>query len=816
MTPLAPPSPIPISTHHHLPITLTHTNFTTWRMHLSAVLNGFDLFGYINGKTPQPPASDVVASSLWFRQDQLLLAAIVGAVSPDILPLLFAVKTSADAWDTLNRAFASTSRAHVMQLKTSLAKATLGSRSISEYVTSVKAAADELGLIDAPVFADDLTLYIINGLGPSYREIVSSIRTRDTPFRFEELRDRLIEHELYLKQSEIDSAQLVATANMAQSQPSSGNPTRHNNNSRHSNGGRGHSSNRGRGSRGRGNGRHHHRNNSSSPNNNPYYNVVCQLCGFQDWISSSMPKVAAMGVRTTPHHWHARFGHPSRQTSSGILSKFKLPVLANSGSFHDCISCNVGKSHRLPFGHSSFLATRPLDYVFADVWGPSPSIAIDGLPATSSSPFRPPTPVLPVASSQPPTPPVASPPPPSPPTTNPPAPPAPHKAILPERVHPMRTREVDSVQISETFVLEVFRVHKSRVLDTLSGSHHLGSTSHGLRNIYSGIFDSDKKFNPDFYNWHKAFVHSCDGSIYMSDVEEIDRQNNLSFRGARIYRAMIEEMLSKGMGKAENAILAGTSAGGMSTIFHCDGFRALFSRKSRVKCIFDSGLILRGKGAYATKMDKFFVGIIETHKLAKLLPESCTSIRDPNLCLYLEYLIGDVKTPLFLIESTFDQFQIGYGYIYSAVRGQRPTEWVNCNSGLAFCNSSQLEIIQGFRPFMIETISSLDYSSSRGIFADSCYIHTHIENTYGWMCSTVLAHKTIGQAVGDWYFDRSTFREIETDHIVPRNCNRLSDDELKKKCTPRSHSGSTKLSRSDINVLLLEQIFYFLVFIFCL
>ncbi|KAH6834038.1 hypothetical protein C2S53_004840 [Perilla frutescens var. hirtella] len=81
------------------------------------------------------------------------------------------------------------------------------------------------------------------------------------------------------------------------------------------------------------------------------------------------------------------------------------------------------------------------------------------------------------------------------------------------------------------------------------------------------------------------------------------------------------------------------------------------------------------------------------------------------------------------------------------------------------------------------------------------YPYSHRE--YLWV---VLAHKTIGQAVGDWYFDRSTFREIETDHIVPWNCNHMSDDELKKRCTPRSHSGSTKISRSDINILLFGQI----------
>ncbi|KAH6816827.1 hypothetical protein C2S51_000020 [Perilla frutescens var. frutescens] len=295
---------------------------------------------------------------------------------------------------------------------------------------------------------------------------------------------------------------------------------------------------------------------------------------------------------------------------------------------------------------------------------------------------------------------------------------------------------------------------------------HLGSgyrgLTEGVEDIFTGILDSDIRFNPDFYNWHKVFIRYCDGSVFMSDVEKVDRQNNLTFRGARIYNAIMEEMLDRGMGNAENAILTGSSAGGMSTILHCDRFRGLFPGSSRVKCISDSGFIIRGKGGYARMMDNFFRGITKTHKLAKFLPKSCTSKRKPYLCLFPEYLIDDVETPLFLVESTFDWFQIGYSYIYG-VAHQRPSEWKKCGVNLAFCNSTQVEIIKGFRPIMLETLMSLDYSSSRGIFVDSCFLHTHIQHTYGWMCSTVLAHKTIGQAVGDWYFDRSTFREIETD-----------------------------------------------------
>ena len=40
------------------------------------------------------------------------------------------------------------------------------------------------------------------------------------------------------------------------------------------------------------------------------------------------------------------------------------------------------------------------------------------------------------------------------------------------------------------------------------------------------------------------------------------------------------------------ALLSGCSAGGLASIFHCDEFRELFPRTTRVKCLSDAGLFL--------------------------------------------------------------------------------------------------------------------------------------------------------------------------------------------------------------------------------
>ena len=85
-----------------------------------------------------------------------------------------------------------------MQLKEELTLIQRGNRSIPDYLHAIKALADEIAIIDHPISDDDLTLYVLNGLGPDFREIAAPIRAQETSLAFEELHDLLVGHESYL------------------------------------------------------------------------------------------------------------------------------------------------------------------------------------------------------------------------------------------------------------------------------------------------------------------------------------------------------------------------------------------------------------------------------------------------------------------------------------------------------------------------------------------------------------------------------------------------------------------------------------------
>ncbi|KAF5468883.1 hypothetical protein F2P56_012994 [Juglans regia] len=246
---------------------LTPSTFPQWRAQFEALLIGYDLNDFVTGKHQCPvidatnSATSQAAYSHWVCQDKLLIHAILASTSTTITPLLASCKTSQQAWSALTRLYAGKSRTRAMQLKEDLTLNTRGSRSVTEFLQSIKMLADELAIIDHPVLDDDLTLYILNGLGPEFREIAAPIRARETSMKFEELHDLLVGHEKYIRRLEVQSAPLIATANYTQQKRSfSGNGGSSSSHRNSSNG------SRGRGGRG------------PSDSGFKKYKPKCQLC----------------------------------------------------------------------------------------------------------------------------------------------------------------------------------------------------------------------------------------------------------------------------------------------------------------------------------------------------------------------------------------------------------------------------------------------------------------------------------------------------------------------------------------------------------
>ncbi|KAG6775356.1 hypothetical protein POTOM_018804 [Populus tomentosa] len=123
------------------------------------------------------------------------------------------------AWKILASTYATSSRGRIKQVKATFKALTKGSLSISDFIHSVKAQADELAMLGAPIDGEDITDKILKELGDEYKELVRAVQARDTSITFDELHEKLLMFEASLNSPPKVSSQFTPTANAAFNRP---------------------------------------------------------------------------------------------------------------------------------------------------------------------------------------------------------------------------------------------------------------------------------------------------------------------------------------------------------------------------------------------------------------------------------------------------------------------------------------------------------------------------------------------------------------------------------------------------------------------
>ncbi|CAL0300161.1 unnamed protein product [Lupinus luteus] len=300
-----------------------------------------------------------------------------------------------------------------------------------------------------------------------------------------------------------------------------------------------------------------------------------------------------------------------------------------------------------------------------------------------------------------------------------------------------------------------------------------GSSAFMEREIpFTGILSNDAQENPDFFNWNRVKIRYCDGASFTGDSEHTAAQ--LQFRGERIWWAAMDELKSKGMVSANQALLSGCSAGGLATIIHCDEFRGLFPRTTKVKCLSDAGLFLDSpdvSGGHTLR--NFFSGVVNLQGVQKNLPLSCTNHLDPTSCFFPQNLIGSVRTPLFILNTAYDSWQIQSSL--APPSADPHGNWRYCRSNHAKCTGSQIQFLQGFRNHMLNVVKGFSRSKKNGLFINSCFAHCQSERQDTWFAdnSPAIGNKAIALAVGSWYFDRAPVKDIDCPYPCDNTCHNL-------------------------------------------
>lgn len=157
-----------------------------------------------------------LAYTTWYRQDAILLSALLGSCTDVVQPLISLADTSADAWSRLTRNLASMSRGRIISLKAKLAKNPRGNRTIATFITDMTEIAAELALAQSPVSDEDLAVHIMSQLGDDYAVIYQSLRGRKDCVSIEELTTILEDCERDIQSRTAAAADLVPSANQTQ------------------------------------------------------------------------------------------------------------------------------------------------------------------------------------------------------------------------------------------------------------------------------------------------------------------------------------------------------------------------------------------------------------------------------------------------------------------------------------------------------------------------------------------------------------------------------------------------------------------------
>ncbi|KAL6313856.1 hypothetical protein AAG906_010275 [Vitis piasezkii] len=182
---------ITINVAAQTPFKLTSSNYTSWKLQFHTLFIATLI--HHNTIIPNP---DYI---FWIRQDHLVLNALVAT-------------TSHEAWNILANTYAKPTHGHIKQVKNQLKKITKDLASVTEFLQAIKARADELTLLGAPLDTEDLTKTILVELGDDYKELVHVVQARDTSITFDEFHEKLLNFQASVFLTKPDPSYFPTTA----------------------------------------------------------------------------------------------------------------------------------------------------------------------------------------------------------------------------------------------------------------------------------------------------------------------------------------------------------------------------------------------------------------------------------------------------------------------------------------------------------------------------------------------------------------------------------------------------------------------------
>jgi ABC-type multidrug transport system ATPase subunit len=101
-----------------------------------------------------------------------------------------------------------------------------------------------------------------------------------------------------------------------------------------------------------------------------------------------------------------------------------------------------------------------------------------------------------------------------------------------------------------------------------------------------GMFDSDPRINPDYWDYNMVFVPYCTSDLWLG-VSGVAKGDFL-FLGETIFHSVVDELMGRGMNKASEVVLVGSGTGGIGVLNLAGWLQSKLSKETTFSAILDS------------------------------------------------------------------------------------------------------------------------------------------------------------------------------------------------------------------------------------
>lgn len=169
------------------------------------------------------------------------------------------------------------------------------------------------------------------------------------------------------------------------------------------------------------------------------------------------------------------------------------------------------------------------------------------------------------------------------------------------------------------------------------------------------LHSSKPKFNPEFYNWNKVFVHYCDGFGQLSNKNAY----GLYFNGLNNTLGVLDYLSSNLRFKdADKVIVTGFSSGGISAMTWTNYIDSITTKKNNTFLLVDSGVFYNepnnGKGI---TVESIFKGISKYFgDVSKIMNTFCKikNKEEEWKCFEPENFFSTIHVPILIIQNLYE------------------------------------------------------------------------------------------------------------------------------------------------------------------